>query len=94
MQWLRGIDLGFGPDGTVRGIMARMAPRRLRRDQELLRNAELQRELADPPSDEEQNRLRKEEAQLLFDDDTRLETVRKLKAEKDEAERRLRRPRG
>ena len=51
-----------------------------------------EREAAHPPSDDEQSRLLAEEADLLLNEDRRLEIVRKLKEEKEESERKLRRP--
>jgi hypothetical protein len=49
-------------------------------------------EATHPPSDDEESRLLAEEADLLLNEDRRLETIRKLKEEKEESERKLRRP--
>jgi hypothetical protein len=53
---------------------------RLRRDEAV------QRTLKELPSDEEQERERDEELDLLFDEGTRSQTLRKLQGEKEEAE--------
>ena len=50
------------------------------------------REAAHPLSDEEESRLLAEETDLLLNEDRRLEIVRKLKEEKEESERKQRRP--
>jgi hypothetical protein len=60
--------------------------------EELRQEGAQERAVAQQTSEDEQSRLLAEETDLLFNEDRRLETIRKLKEEKEESERKLRRP--
>ena len=66
----------------------------MRHYEDLRQEGAQDRAVSHQTSEDEESRLLAEEADLLLNEDRRLEIVRKLKAEKEEAERKLRRPPG
>ncbi|HEY5475151.1 MAG TPA: hypothetical protein VIK11_00425 [Tepidiformaceae bacterium] len=81
--------MNYDPQGRILAARAAAHDAAL---QESAKELAQERAAAHPPFDDEESRLLAEEADLLLNEDRRLEMIRKLKEEKEESERRQRRP--